>query len=142
MSLGARFQAPSSAWADGDAKANVEEVRDVTSIRCDQRAFGVEQHRPRRNPAAHVHDQRRGPPGTAGRLFRSRNHGTDWHDAGLPGELESSAYFLAVNPADPKLIYAAATLGQIYRSIDGGESWTALKRRLGEIRALAWLPDR
>jgi photosystem II stability/assembly factor-like uncharacterized protein len=82
-----------------------------------------------------------GPPGTAGRLFRSRNHGADWEDAGLPGEVESSAYFLAANRADPKLIYAAATLGQIYRSTDGGESWSALKRRLGEIRALAWLPD-
>ena len=82
-----------------------------------------------------------GPPGTSGRLFRSRNDGMDWEDAGLPGEVESSAYFLAVNPADPKLIYAAATLGQIYRSTDGGESWTPLKRRLGEIRALAWLPD-
>jgi photosystem II stability/assembly factor-like uncharacterized protein len=82
-----------------------------------------------------------GPPGTAGRLFRSRDYGSGWEDAGLPGEVESSVYFLAANPADPKLIYAAATLGQIYRSNDGGESWTALKRRLGEIRALAWLPD-
>jgi photosystem II stability/assembly factor-like uncharacterized protein len=82
-----------------------------------------------------------GPPGTAGRLFRSRNWGDDWEDAGLPGEVESSAYFLAVNPADPTLIYAAATLGQLYRSTDGGESWAALRRRLGEIRALAWLPD-
>jgi photosystem II stability/assembly factor-like uncharacterized protein len=82
-----------------------------------------------------------GPPGTAGRLFRSRNYGADWEDAGLPGQVESSAYFLAVNPADPMLVYAAATLGQIYRSTDGGENWTALKRRLGEIRALAWLPD-
>ncbi|HSK28362.1 MAG TPA: hypothetical protein VLA17_00210, partial [Candidatus Limnocylindria bacterium] len=82
-----------------------------------------------------------GPPGTSGRLFRSRNHGADWEDAGLPGAVESSAYFLAINSADPMLIYVAATLGQIYRSTDGGESWTALKRRLGEIRALAWLPD-
>jgi photosystem II stability/assembly factor-like uncharacterized protein len=82
-----------------------------------------------------------GPPGTAGRLFRSRNHGVDWEDAGLPGEVQSSAYFLAVNPVDPMLVYAAATLGQIYRSTDGGESWMALKRRLGEIRGLAWLPD-
>lgn len=82
-----------------------------------------------------------GPPGTAGRLFRSRNYGMDWEDARLPGRVESSAYFLAANPADPMLIFAAATLGQIYRSTDGGESWTPLKRRLGEIRALAWLPD-
>ena len=82
-----------------------------------------------------------GPPGTAGRLFRSRNWGADWEDAKLPGAVESSAYYLAVNPADANLIFAAASLGQIYRSTDGGESWTALNRRLGEIRALAWLPD-
>ena len=81
-----------------------------------------------------------GPPGTDGRLFRSRNHGADWEAAGLPGEAESSVYFLAVNPADPQLIFAAANLGQLWRSNDGGENWTALKRRLGEIRALAWLP--
>jgi hypothetical protein len=29
----------------------------------------------------------------------------------------------------------------LFRSTDGGETWTALKRRLPEIRALAWLPD-
>ena len=89
----------------------------------------------------HVHDQRRRPTRHGRRLFHDRNHEVDWEDAGLPGEVESSAYFLATNPADPKLIYAAATLGQIYRSTDGGESWMGLKRRLGEIRALAWLPD-
>jgi len=82
-----------------------------------------------------------GPPGTAGRLFRSRNYGADWEDVRLPSEAESSVYFLAVNRADQYLVYAAATLGQIWRSTDGGESWTPVKRRLGEIRALAWLPD-
>ena len=82
-----------------------------------------------------------GPPGTAGRLFRSRNYGADWEDAALTSQAESSVYFLAVNPTDPNLIFTAATLGQIWRSTDGGETWTALKRRLGEIRALAWLPD-
>lgn len=82
-----------------------------------------------------------GPPGTAGKLFRSRDWGKSWEDAKLPGECESSAYFLAVNPADPKLAFVAATLGQLWRTTDGGESWTALKRRLSEIRALAWLPD-
>lgn len=82
-----------------------------------------------------------GPPGTTGRLFRSRNYGVDWENVALPSTPESSVYFLAVNPTDPNLIYAAATLGQIWRSTDGGENWSALKRRLGEIRALAWLPD-
>lgn len=82
-----------------------------------------------------------GPPGSHGRLYRSRDNGAHWEDARLPGEVESSCYFLAVSAADPNLIFAAATLGQLYRSIDGGETWTGLKRRLGEIRALAWLPD-
>lgn len=82
-----------------------------------------------------------GPPGSHGRLYRSRDNGAHWEDAGLPGEVESSCYFLAVNAADPNLIFAAATLGQIYRSTDGGETWTAITRRLSEIRALAWMPD-
>jgi photosystem II stability/assembly factor-like uncharacterized protein len=81
-----------------------------------------------------------GAPGGSGRLWRSRDHGVHWEDAGLPAPVESSLYFLAVNVADPMLIFAAATLGQLYRSTDGGETWTALKRRLGEIRCLAWLP--
>lgn len=80
-----------------------------------------------------------GAPGNAGRLWRSRDYGAHWEDAGLPAPVESSLYFLAVNPADPMLVFAAATLGQLYRSTDGGESWSALKRRLGEIRCLAWL---
>jgi photosystem II stability/assembly factor-like uncharacterized protein len=82
-----------------------------------------------------------GPPGSAGRLWRSRDRGANWEDARLPGEVESSLYFLAVNAADPMLVFAAATLGQIYISTDGGESWVMLRRRLGEIRCLAWLPD-
>jgi len=28
-------------------------------------------------------------------------------------------------------------LGELYRSLDGGDSWTKLKREFGEVRALA-----
>ena len=65
-----------------------------------------------------------GPPGSWGRLMRSRDHGAHWEDAKLPGELQSSAWCVATNPADPKLIFAATALGQYFRSTDGGESWT------------------
>jgi photosystem II stability/assembly factor-like uncharacterized protein len=81
-----------------------------------------------------------GPPGSWGKLMRSRDHGAHWEDAGLPGKLESSAWCVATNPADPKLIFAATALGQYFRSQDGGESWNALPRRLTETRALAWAP--
>lgn len=81
-----------------------------------------------------------GPPGSDGRLYRSNDFGKTWRQAKLPGRLESSAYFLAAHPADPNLLFLAATLGQLYRSVDGGESWVPLPRRLGEVRAIAWMP--
>jgi photosystem II stability/assembly factor-like uncharacterized protein len=81
-----------------------------------------------------------GAPGTKGRLFRSENSGRTWSDVRLPGQVESSVYFLAAHPADPNLIFAAATLGQLFRSDDGGKSWIVLPQRLNEIRAIAWLP--
>ncbi len=82
-----------------------------------------------------------GPPGTSGRLFRSRDYGSHWENVDLPVELESSLYFMATNPADPNTMFAATNLGQIFRSLDGGEHWTVLPRRLPEVRAMAWLPD-
>jgi hypothetical protein len=48
---------------------------------------------------------------------------------------------MAVHPSNPDLMFAAATLGQIYRSMDGGEIWMPLQRRLPEIRDIAWLPN-
>ena len=82
-----------------------------------------------------------GPPGTSGRLYRSRDFGRSWQDAGLPGEVRSSIYNISTNPADSNVIFVASNLGQIYRSLDGGETWTALKRQLPEIRNLVWLPN-
>jgi photosystem II stability/assembly factor-like uncharacterized protein len=81
-----------------------------------------------------------GAPGTKGRLYKSEDAGRTWSDAHLPGPVESSVYFLATHPADPNLIFAAATLGQLFRSDDGGRNWIALPQRLNEIRAIAWLP--
>ena len=72
-----------------------------------------------------------GPPGSDGKLFRSRHFGKTLQQAPLPGRVESSAYFLAAHPADPDLLFLAATLGQLYRSIDGGDTWTALPGRRG-----------
>ena len=81
-----------------------------------------------------------GPPGSTGRLLRSRDGGGRWEDAGLPGELNSTPWCVAVNPADPMLIFTCTNLGQLYRSEDGGETWVKLRRELGEIRSLLWRP--
>lgn len=82
-----------------------------------------------------------GPPGTNGKLFRSRDYGETWENVALPVQPESSVYFMATNESDPNLIFVATNLGQIYRSTNGGEDWYVLPRRLPEVRAIAWLPN-
>jgi photosystem II stability/assembly factor-like uncharacterized protein len=81
-----------------------------------------------------------GPPGSTGRLLMSRDHGRHWRDANLPGELNSTPWTVTTNPADPKLVFVCSNLGQIFRSTDGGETWTRLKRELGEVRSAVWAP--
>lgn len=81
-----------------------------------------------------------GPPGSTGRLLRSRDHGRTWRDVGLPGELNSTVWCVATHPSDPKLLFAVTNLGQLFRSTDGGDSWIKLKREFGEVRSLLWHP--
>jgi photosystem II stability/assembly factor-like uncharacterized protein len=80
-----------------------------------------------------------GPPGSTGRILRSRDNGQSWETTGATG-FNSTPWCIATNPADPSFIVAASNLGQIYRSTDGGETWAKLKRELGEIRSLLWRP--
>jgi photosystem II stability/assembly factor-like uncharacterized protein len=81
-----------------------------------------------------------GPPGNDGFLLRSRDHGRSWQDAGLPGPQESSLWCIAVHAADPMMVFAGTNLGTLFRSEDGGESWTRLRHVFGELRALHWRP--
>jgi photosystem II stability/assembly factor-like uncharacterized protein len=81
-----------------------------------------------------------GPPGSTGRLLVSRDHGAQWRDAELPGELNSTPWCLASNAADADLLFVATNLGQLFRSQDGGRSWTKLKREFGEVRSINWQP--
>jgi hypothetical protein len=79
-----------------------------------------------------------GPPGSWGRLFRSKDYGLSWHELDLPGERNSTLWTISVHPFDPELIFVCSNLGQIYRSQDGGDSWVKLKREVGEIRSAHW----
>jgi photosystem II stability/assembly factor-like uncharacterized protein len=81
-----------------------------------------------------------GPPGDSGKLWRSRDWGETWEDAGLPGALNSTVWCVATDPSDPMLLFACTNLGQLFRSKDGGESWTRLKRELGDVRSMCWMP--
>lgn len=79
-----------------------------------------------------------GPPGNDGFLLRSRDHGVTWEDAGLPGALNSTVWCIATDASDPMLVLVCTNLGQVFRSLDGGESWTRLPHEFGELRGLHW----
>ncbi len=79
-----------------------------------------------------------GPPGNDGFLLRSRDYGKTWEDAKLPGAIESTVWCVATDPADPMLMFVCTNLGELFRSIDGGETWKRLPHLFGELRALHW----
>ena len=81
-----------------------------------------------------------GPPGATGRLLRSRDAGRHWDELALPGPLNSTVWCVATHPADPDLLFTCTNLGQVFRSTDGGSSWSRLPREFGEIRTLHWRP--
>ena len=79
-----------------------------------------------------------GPPGSDSRLMRSTDHGDTWHAVPLPGRFNSTLWCVATHPSDPMLLFACTNLGQLFRSVDGGERWERLPHEFGEIRALHW----
>ncbi|GAB2887542.1 WD40/YVTN/BNR-like repeat-containing protein [Paralcaligenes ginsengisoli] len=81
-----------------------------------------------------------GPPGSTGILWRSTDYGETWKDAGLPPGLNSTPWCVATHPSNPEIIFLASNLGQIYRSIDGGDTWLRLPHEFGEVRSFCWRP--
>jgi photosystem II stability/assembly factor-like uncharacterized protein len=81
-----------------------------------------------------------GPPGTTGRLLRSKDGGRSWEVLPLPGRLNSTPWAVATHRADPKLMFVGTNCGQIFRSADGGDTWARLAHEFGELRALHWRP--
>ncbi len=88
-----------------------------------------------------------GPPGSAGTVARSLDGGSTWQalplgDARSPGGslANSTMWNFAVHKANPALLYTSSVSGQLYRSLDQGETWQKCPREFGEIRALAWAP--
>lgn len=80
------------------------------------------------------------PSGVTGLLLRSRDWGETWEDAGLPKPVNSTIWWIGTNPANPMLIFCCTIMGQIFRSMDGGETWLKMARELGELRQIAWAP--
>ncbi len=72
-------------------------------------------------------------------ILKSEDAGETWTETGLAYSLEQnkSVHELLINPANP-LIMVAATGAGLYRSVDGGDTWTIIKT--GNFMELAQKP--
>jgi PKD repeat protein/photosystem II stability/assembly factor-like uncharacterized protein len=84
---------------------------------------------------------------TIGNVYRSDDGGANWQmkDAGIPRQEEdytSEIFSLAIDLANPSFVYAATQSSDgVFRSSDGGETWTAINDGLsGGGGALAFDP--
>lgn len=80
-------------------------------------------------------------PGTSGAIAQSNDFCKSWQLLPLPQEPNSTMWTFGTNAVDPNVIFAVSRYGYIYRSDDGGASWTKLRRELSEIAAICWLPN-
>ena len=54
--------------------------------------------------------------------------------------INSTPWCIAAQASDPKLLFLCTNLGQLFRSTNGGDTWTRLEHEFGEVRALHWRP--
>jgi photosystem II stability/assembly factor-like uncharacterized protein len=78
-------------------------------------------------------------PGSSGGIATSEDLGRSWKLLSLPFEPNSSMWTFGTNADDPHTIFAASRYGYLYRSDDGGASWSKLRRELSEIAAVCWV---
>ncbi|MBV8120576.1 MAG: hypothetical protein JO081_11650 [Alphaproteobacteria bacterium] len=82
-----------------------------------------------------------GAAGTTGAIQRSRDGGKTWQRLPLPDAPNSPIWAFATHAADPGLIVACSHYGELYTTLNAGDSWRKLPREFTEIRALAWTPN-
>jgi len=78
--------------------------------------------------------------GTGGEIYTSTN-GIDWDLAGGTGVGTGKFYALAVDPQDSRTAYVGTKEKGVYRTADGGTSWTPRGLDTKTVRALAIHPD-
>src|SRR5262249_8857910 len=66
---------------------------------------------------------------TAGtNLFRSEDRGVSWTQGSYPVKNDSNPPRVLIDPNDDKVLYLFSLYEGIFRSMDGGRSWTLLNR--------------
>jgi len=80
-------------------------------------------------------------PGRTGTVMRSTDTGKTWHNLSLPVQPNTAMWVVNAQPFNPQVIFAGSRYGYLYRSDDGGESWSKLWREFSEISSLLWMPN-
>lgn len=80
-------------------------------------------------------------PGRTGAVLRSKDAGQNWENLPLPVEPNSAIWAIGMHQADPQLVFAGSRYGYLYRSDDGGDSWSKEWREFSEISAITWIPS-
>ena len=78
-------------------------------------------------------------PGTTGAVLRSKDTGKTWETLTLPVEPNTAMWVVNAQPSNPQIILAGSRYGYLYRSDDGGDSWSKLKREFSEISSVLWV---
>ena len=76
-------------------------------------------------------------PGRNGTVMRSTDTGKTWQNLSLPVQPNKAMWVVNAQPFNPQVIFAGSRYGYLYRSDDGGESWSKLWREFSEILPLA-----
>ena len=79
-------------------------------------------------------------PGRTGTVMRSKDTGKTWERLSLPVEPNTAMWVVNAQPSDPEVVFAGSRYGYLYRSEDGGDSWTKLWREFSEISSVLWIP--
>ena len=80
-------------------------------------------------------------PGQIGTVMRAKDTGKTWEDLPLPVQPNAAMWTVNIQPTDPQVVFAGSRYGYLYRSDDGGDSWSKLWREFSEISSVMRLPE-
>ncbi len=80
-------------------------------------------------------------PGRNGTVMRSKDTGKTWENLSLPVQPNTAMWVINAQPFEPNILFAGSRYGYLYRSDDGGDSWSKLWREFSEISSVMWMPN-